>query len=61
VADTKYNFDYLNIPESHPTRDISETFYLSNNNITLRTQTTSHSATVMENNKNQEIRYAIPG
>lgn len=34
----KYNFDALNIPESHPSRDLSDTFYISDE-VVLRTQT----------------------
>ena len=34
----KYNFDMLNIPESHPSRDITDTFYISDE-VCLRTQT----------------------
>lgn len=34
----KYNFDALNIPDSHPSRDISDTFYISDD-VVLRTQT----------------------
>ncbi|MCI6151587.1 phenylalanine--tRNA ligase subunit alpha [Fusobacterium perfoetens] len=34
----KYNFDALNIPESHPSRDITDTFYISDE-VCLRTQT----------------------
>ena len=34
----KYNFDALNIPDSHPSRDITDTFYISDE-VCLRTQT----------------------
>ncbi|WP_163468002.1 phenylalanine--tRNA ligase subunit alpha [Fusobacterium sp. IOR10] len=33
-----YNFDALNIPKSHPSRDITDTFYISKD-VVLRTQT----------------------
>jgi phenylalanyl-tRNA synthetase alpha chain len=33
-----YNFDALNIPKSHPSRDITDTFYISED-VVLRTQT----------------------
>lgn len=39
---TKYNFDYLNMPAEHSSRDLSETFYYSEKDgeeIVLRTQT----------------------
>ena len=35
---TKYNFDALNIPETHPSRELSDTFYIQND-VLLRTQT----------------------
>ncbi|RRD40683.1 phenylalanine--tRNA ligase subunit alpha [Leptotrichia sp. OH3620_COT-345] len=34
----KYNFDALNIPETHPSRELSDTFYIKND-VLLRTQT----------------------
>lgn len=34
----KYNFDALNIPKSHPSRDLTDTFYM-NEEVLLRTQT----------------------
>ena len=34
----KYNFDALNIPDSHPSRDLTDTFYM-NPEVVLRTQT----------------------
>lgn len=33
-----YNFDALNIPETHPSRDMTDTFYISDK-VVLRTQT----------------------
>lgn len=38
VEYVKYNFDALNIPETHPSRDITDTFYISDD-VVLRTQT----------------------
>ncbi len=35
---TKYNFDYLNVPQDHSARDESDTFYF-NKDVLLRTQT----------------------
>ena len=34
----KYNFDALNIPKTHPSRDLTDTFYI-NPEVVLRTQT----------------------
>jgi phenylalanyl-tRNA synthetase alpha chain len=55
VLDIKYGFDHLNISEHHPSRDTSETFYVSDTHI-LRTQNTSSSAMFMENNSHHDIR-----
>ena len=41
-----YNFQMLNIPKDHPARDMQDTFYI-NENILLRTQTSSGQARVM--------------
>jgi phenylalanyl-tRNA synthetase alpha chain len=35
---TRYNFDYLNAPADHPSRDLTDTFYI-NKDILLRPQT----------------------
>ncbi len=35
---TKYNFDALNIPKTHPSREMSDTFYIQDD-VVLRTQT----------------------
>lgn len=34
----KYNFDYLNTPENHPSRGLNDTFYITEDSL-LRTQT----------------------
>jgi phenylalanyl-tRNA synthetase alpha chain len=54
--DPKYNFDNLNIPSTHPTRETSETFYTKTQS--LRTQNTASSAQFIENNQDKEIRIA---
>ena len=38
VEKVALNFDALNIPETHPSRDITDTFYI-NHDVVLRTQT----------------------
>ncbi len=38
IETVEYNFDALNIPKTHPSRDLTDTFYL-NDSIVLRTQT----------------------
>ncbi len=54
-----YNFEALNIPKNHPARDEQDTFYI-NDNIVLRTQTSSVQAHVMETRK-PPIRILSPG
>ena len=47
-----YNFTRLNIEEGHPSRDRSDTFYFDDNDeVLLRTQTSSMQIRYMENNK----------
>lgn len=54
-----YNFEALNIPKDHPARDTQDTFYI-NDNILLRTQTSSVQVRVMEKQK-PPIRIISPG
>ncbi len=54
-----YNFEALNIPKDHPARDTQDTFYF-NENMLLRTQTSSVQIRVMENNQ-PPIRIVAPG
>lgn len=54
-----YNFEALNIPKDHPARDTQDTFYI-NDNVVLRTQTSSVQIRVMENKK-PPIRVISPG
>ncbi|MDR2829067.1 MAG: hypothetical protein LBV48_00510, partial [Mycoplasmataceae bacterium] len=49
ILSPKYNFDNLNIPSTHPTRETSETFYTKTSS--LRTQLTASSAQFIENNQ----------
>mgnify|MGYP002544520203 CR=1 FL=1 len=56
-----YNFTKLNAPESHPSRDWTDTFYLTEDSkILLRTQTSPMQIRVMENRK-PPIRIICPG
>ncbi len=50
VEFTKYNFDALNIPDTHPSRDLQDTFYILEN-VVLRTHTSPVQARYMEKNK----------
>ncbi len=54
-----YNFEALNIPEGHPARDAQDTFYF-NDEILLRSQTSSVQIRVMENKK-PPIKLISPG
>ena len=54
-----YNFEALNIPKGHPSRDTQDTFYI-NENILLRTQTSPVQVRVMEKKK-PPIRIICPG
>lgn len=45
-----YNFDALNIPKNHPTRDLWDTFYLKDGNV-LRTHTSPAQIRYMEKNQ----------
>lgn len=54
-----YNFEALNIPANHPAKDEQDTFYI-NENIVLRTQTSSIQVREMEKGK-LPIRMIAPG
>ena len=54
-----YNFEALNVPKDHPARDMQDTFYI-NDNIVLRTQTSSMQIRTMEKKK-PPIRVVCPG
>lgn len=56
---SSYNFDKLNTPEDHPSRDLRDTFYI-NPEILLRTQTSPVQARVMESKK-PPIKIICPG
>ena len=54
-----YNFDMLNAPKTHPSREPSDTFYI-NDDVVLRTQTSPIQARVMEKTQ-PPIRIIAPG
>lgn len=54
-----YNFDSLNVPDTHPSRDVQDTFWLKKDKV-LRTHTTSAQIRTMEKSK-PPIRIIIPG
>ena len=59
VETTHYNFDQLNAPLDHPSRDMQDTFYITED-VILRTQTSPVQARVMENQK-PPIKIICPG
>ena len=55
-----YNFDALNIPKDHPARDMQDTFFLKDESLAMRSQTSSVQARHMEKNK-PPFRIIVPG
>jgi len=56
-----YNFDYLNVPKDHPSRDMQDTFYLSGDEKRLlRTHTSPVQVRFMQNHE-PPIRMICPG
>jgi len=57
-----YNFELLNIPKGHPARDAQDTFYIKDDEILLRSQTSPVQARVMlENEGKNPVRMICPG
>ncbi len=54
-----YNFDALNFPPDHPSKDMHDTFYLKNGSL-LRTHTSTVQIRLMERQK-PPLRYIMPG
>ena len=62
VEEDKYNFEMLNIPKGHPARDAQDTFYLSGEDILLRSQTSPVQVRAMLEGKGEiPIRMICPG
>ena len=59
VETDHYNFEALNIPEDHPSRDMQDSFYITKN-LLLRTQTSAMQIRTMESQK-PPIRIICPG
>jgi phenylalanyl-tRNA synthetase alpha chain len=58
---TEYlNFDAVNVPKTHPARDMQDTFWLEGSGHVLATQTSCMQNLIMRN-KNTPIRAIIPG
>ena len=62
VEEDLYNFEKLNLPKNHPARDAQDTFYITEGEIMLRTQTSDVQARTMDANKEKSpIRMICPG
>ena len=62
IEQDKFNFELLNIPKGHAARDAQDTFYLKDDEILLRSQTSSVQARVMlEHGGKEPIRVICPG
>ncbi len=59
LEDAYHNFDALNTPPDHPSRDAQDTFYLPDGRL-LRTQTSPVQIRIMENQK-PPVRIVAPG
>lgn len=57
-----YNFDALNVPVDHPSRDIQDTFWMENKKEVLRTHTTGTELQIIKKNKiKPPFRIIVPG
>jgi phenylalanyl-tRNA synthetase alpha chain len=57
-----YNFEMLNLPKGHPARDAQDTFYIENDEILLRSQTSPVQVrTMLANKEKTPIRILCPG
>ncbi len=62
IEEDKYNFELLNIPKGHPARDAQDTFYIEDEKILLRSQTSPVQArTMLEAGGDKPIRMICPG
>ncbi len=57
-----YNFELLNLPKGHPARDAQDTFYLKDDELLLRSQTSPvQIRTMLANEEKSPIRIICPG
>lgn len=62
IEEDKYNFELLNIPKGHPARDAQDTFYIEDEKILLRSQTSPVQArTMIVSGGDKPIRMICPG
>ena len=58
----KYNFEMLNLPKEHPARDAQDTFYLKDDTLLLRSQTSPvQIRTMLAGQGEKPIRMICPG
>ena len=61
IENDLYNFELLNIPKSHPARDMQDTFYITDE-VLLRSQTSPvQIRTMLKNKEKTPIRIICPG
>ena len=60
VVSDEYNFELVNIPKDHPARDMQDSFYI-NDNLLLRTQTSSMQPQIMRLANGKPIKVICPG
>lgn len=60
VENEFYNFDALNIPKDHPARDMTDTYFIKNSELAMRSQTSAIQARYMQNHK-PPFRIIAPG
>jgi len=60
VVSDEYNFELVNIPKDHPAREMQDSFYIDEN-LLLRTQTSSMQPTIMRLAKGKPIKVICPG
>lgn len=62
VEEDKYNFELLNIPKGHPARDAQDTFYIEDESILLRSQTSPVQVrTMLATGGKEPVRMICPG
>ena len=62
VEEDHFNFELLNIPKGHPARDAQDTFYIEDEKILLRSQTSPVQArTMLKAGGDKPVRMICPG
>lgn len=62
IEEDRYNFELLNIPKGHPARDAQDTFYIEDETVLLRSQTSPVQVrTMLAKDGNTPVRMICPG